>query len=221
MSGSQENDGPAAVGRAGMEQESFWRGEFGDAYVDRNAAETLLAGNLAHWAATLRRAPGVTSALELGCNVGANLQALRLLRPGIKLSAVEINEKAARAAREAFPHAEISLGSLLDYEPAGTFDLVFTCGVLIHQAPDVLPHIYDLMHRASARYLMVCEYYNPSPVEISYRGHTGKLFKRDFAGDLLDRFDDLRLVDYEFVYRRDPVYPRDDTTWFLLEKVAR
>lgn len=59
---------------------------------------------------------------------------------------------------------------------------------------------------------------NPAPVEIAYRGHSGKLFKRDFAGDLLDRYGDLRLVDYRFVYRRDSNFAVDDLTWFLLEK---
>jgi hypothetical protein len=55
-------------------------------------------------------------------------------------------------------------------------------------------------------------------VAIDYRGHRERLFKRDFAGDILDRHGDLHLVDYGFVYHRDPNYPKDDLTWFLLEK---
>jgi hypothetical protein len=43
-------------------------------------------------------------------------------------------------------------------------------------------------------------------------------FKRDFAGEIMDRFPDLRLVDYGFVYHRDPQFPQDDFTWFLMEK---
>jgi len=62
------------------------------------------------------------------------------------------------------------------------------------------------------------EYYNPVPVEVSYRGHQGKLFKRDFSGEMLDKFKDLRLIRYGFVYHRDPSFPQDDITWFLLEK---
>jgi hypothetical protein len=34
---------------------------------------------------------------------------------------------------------------------------------------------------------------------------------------MLDRFPDLSLVEYGFVYHRDP-FPQDDLTWFLLEK---
>ena len=83
-----------------------------------------------------------------------------------------------------------------------------------------MPVVYDRMYAASNRLIAVIEYYNPSPVEIPYRGHQDRLFKRDFAGDLLDRFPDLLLVDYGFQYHRDPNFPVDDLTWFLLEKSA-
>jgi spore coat polysaccharide biosynthesis protein SpsF len=55
-------------------------------------------------------------------------------------------------------------------------------------------------------------------VEVPYRGNSGKLFKRDFAGEMLDRYSDLQLLDYGFGYHRDPQFPVDDITWFLLEK---
>ncbi len=82
----------------------------------------------------------------------------------------------------------------------------------------MLPRVYDLLHQASQRYICVVEYYNPSPVTIPYRGETDKLFKRDFAGEMLDRFSDLRLVDYGFSYHRDNNFPQDDANWFLLER---
>ena len=62
------------------------------------------------------------------------------------------------------------------------------------------------------------EYYNPTPIEVTYRGHAGKLFKRDFAGATLDKCPDWRWVGYGLVYHRDPDFPQDDLTWFLLEK---
>jgi spore coat polysaccharide biosynthesis protein SpsF len=65
---------------------------------------------------------------------------------------------------------------------------------------------------------LICEYYNPSPVAIPYRGHSDRLFKRDFAGEMLEMFADLKLVDYGFAYHRDPAFPQDDITWFLMEK---
>ncbi|WP_293060548.1 MULTISPECIES: pseudaminic acid biosynthesis-associated methylase [unclassified Moorena] len=107
---------------------------------------------------------------------------------------------------------------ILDFWPTQKYDFVLIKGVLIHINPDKLAQVYRLLYESSNRYICISEYYNPTPVELNYRGHQGKLFKRDFAGELMDQFDDLRLLDYGFVYHRDNQFPQDDTTWFLLEK---
>lgn len=198
-------------------QEAFWAGAFGSEYVARNQSEQLIAGKTALWTTVLRRAHRPASACELGANIGLNLVALRRIFPDLAISGVEINADAhAELAR--IPGIDASQGSLLSYSPASPVDLSFTCGVLIHLDPAVLPEAYDRLHAASRRYVAVIEYYNPSPVEIPYRGHAGKLFKRDFAGELIDRHPDLAVVDYGFCWRRDPNWPLDDLTWFLLEK---
>lgn len=44
------------------------------------------------------------------------------------------------------------------------------------------------------------------------------MIRRDFAGEMLDKYSDLQLVDYGFVCHRDGAFPDDDTNWFLLEK---
>ena len=115
--------------------------------------------------------------------------------------------------------AEVHHQSILEFSPERKYDMVLISGVLIHMSPEALPTIYDLLYEASGRYVCLVEYYNPTPVEVPYRGHTGKLFKRDFAGEMLDKFSDLRLVDYGFIYHRDNNFPLDDLTWFLLEKI--
>jgi spore coat polysaccharide biosynthesis protein SpsF len=106
----------------------------------------------------------------------------------------------------------------LDFTPAATSSLVLIKGVLIHLNPDVLDQVYDLIVKASARYICVAEYYNPTPVAISYRGHADRLFKRDFAGELLAKHPSVQLIDYGFAYHGDPNFPQDDLTWFLMEK---
>jgi spore coat polysaccharide biosynthesis protein SpsF len=35
---------------------------------------------------------------------------------------------------------------------------------------------------------------------------------------MLDMFPALKLIDYGFAYHRDPAFPQDDVTWFLMEK---
>ncbi|WP_417913629.1 pseudaminic acid biosynthesis-associated methylase [Candidatus Electronema sp. JM] len=199
-------------------QEAFWEGNFGNEYTGRNRGGRWVATNVAFFSKALARTQNVQTVLELGSNIGLNLMALRQLFPEVKLSAVEINSKAASELKSNLPDVDLYLGSILEFQPNATWDLVFTKGVLIHINPDWLPMVYELMHRSSSRYLFVSEYYNPKPIEITYRGHTDKLFKRDFAGEILDQFPDLNLIDYGFVYHRDPNFPQDDTTWFLMEK---
>jgi spore coat polysaccharide biosynthesis protein SpsF len=199
------------------EQESFWSGEFGDQYVGRNLGEPLVAANLALFARALSRAGHIDSLLELGTNAGNNLRALHQVLPQASLHGVEINASACAQA-QALGFAKVWHGSLFDYPNDRQFDLTLSKGVLIHLAPELLAVAYNQLYELSQRYVLIAEYYNPAPVEIAYRGHAGKLFKRDFAGEMLDRFTDLQLLDYGFCYHRDRQFPLDDITWFLLEK---
>ncbi len=199
-------------------QETFWEGEFGDAYVERNTGRERIAANTALFSRILSHTGAIRSVLELGSNIGLNLLALRQLLPEAGLAAVEINAKAADALQAALPEVDLYRMSILEFRPHATWDMVFTKGVLIHIAPEELPAVYQLMYDSASRYVLLSEYYNPTPVEVPYRGHAGKLFKRDFAGELLDRFPDLSLVAYGFAYHGDPHFPQDDMTWFLLEK---
>ncbi|RON47012.1 pseudaminic acid biosynthesis-associated methylase [Pseudomonas frederiksbergensis] len=199
------------------EQEKFWQGDFGNQYVERNVGQPLVAANLALLAKALTRAGRIDSLVELGTNAGNNLQALHQLLPQCELFGVEINAS-AYAQAQALDIAHIWHGSLFDFPRERTFDLTLSKGVLIHLAPELLPAAYAQLYELSQRYILIAEYYNRVPVEVSYRGNSGKLFKRDFAGEMLDRYDDLKLVDYGFGYHRDPQFPVDDITWFLLEK---
>jgi spore coat polysaccharide biosynthesis protein SpsF len=198
------------------EQEEFWAGTFGDEYTRRNYDSKILASYSAMWSRILRRTEQIDTALELGCNIGLNLRALAALLPGVRLHAVEINPGAAREARTT--GADVVEDSILEFKPRQSWDLVLIAGVLIHIDPDRLNEVYDLLYSATSRYVCLAEYYSPVPIEVPYRGHRNQLFKRDFAGEILDRYPNLGLVDYGFVYHRDPVFPQDDTTWFLLEK---
>ncbi len=200
------------------EQEQFWAGEFGTEYISRNQGETLLASNLNFFSKALHNARWPASCIEFGANIGMNLKALKLLYPGQEQYAIEINPVAARQLAQVIPAANIMNDSIIGFRPPRTWDLVLVKGVLIHINPDMLPDVYDSLVAACSRYLLVAEYYNPSPVAIPYRGHSDRLFKRDFAGEIMDLHPEMTLVDYGFSYRRDNKAPQDDITWFLLEK---
>ncbi|MFZ1743480.1 MAG: pseudaminic acid biosynthesis-associated methylase [Pontixanthobacter sp.] len=200
------------------EQENFWAGEFGTEYIQRNQGDCLLASNLDFFTKALRGARGVKTCIEFGANIGMNLKALKLLYPTQEQFGVEINSVAARELAQVIPPGHVHHSSILDFNPQQTWDLALIKGVLIHINPDALPEVYDKLVAASQKYLLVAEYYNPAPVAIPYRGHTDRLFKRDFAGAIMDRHPQMELVDYGFAYRRDPNFPQDDITWFLMEK---
>jgi spore coat polysaccharide biosynthesis protein SpsF len=200
------------------EQEAFWAGEFGTEYIQRNRSNALLASNLDFFAKALRAARGVKTCIEFGANIGMNLKALKLLHPAQEQHGIEINADAARELAQVIPPHHVHHSSILDFNPPQTWDLVLVKGVLIHINPDALPQVYDKLVAASGKYLLVAEYYNPVPAAIPYRGHTDRLFKRDFAGEIMDRHRQMELVDYGFAYRRDPIFPQDDITWFLMEK---
>lgn len=199
------------------EQEAFWAGDFGDEYVKRNHRAITMSSRISTLAKILRATQSVDSVIEFGANIGLNLEAIKLLLPNVSLAAIEINQSAIEALKQ-IDGLNIYASSILDFTPDTTRELALIKGVLIHINPDELQSVYDKLYRASHRYICIAEYYNPTPVEVPYRGHSGKLFKRDFAGEMLDKYPDLRLVDYGFVYHRDNIFPQDDMTWFLLEK---
>ena len=200
------------------EQEEFWQSQFGNEYTERNRGDHWIASNCAFFSKVLSHTNNVKSVLELGSNLGLNLIAISKLLPKAELSAVEINGQAAAELKKNLPKVDLTVGSILEYESKKKVDLAFTKVVMIHINPDKLPLVYEALYNSSTRYILVAEYFNPAPTEVVYRGHSDKLFKRDFAGEMLKKYQDLKLVEYGFVYHDDPNFPQDDINWFLMEK---
>lgn len=227
MSDDDKEFNPIAAAVLGTEQNNpigFWQGNEGDAYIARNRDDHLLSSYTAMWSKILARAPGITRVLEVGANIGTNLNALSWLRPDLEITACEPNGKACEELRRTGYHtiqkpieAINAPGHPRDVEQ---FDLVFTRGVLIHIPPHNLLPVLMKMAELTDRYIVLAEYYSPTPQEIEYRGRKGLLWKDDFAGLMMQVDKTLRLVDYGFCYRRDPTFPQDDVTWFLLERRA-
>jgi spore coat polysaccharide biosynthesis protein SpsF len=201
------------------EQEEFWSGTFGNEYISRNQSSEYLASNLNFFSKALNRVSKPASLIEFGANIGMNLKAIGALYPSITLKGIEINALAASELKELIGEDNVIEDSIFNVEFRETCEVSIIKGVLIHINPEMLQTVYEKLYQASSKYILVCEYYNPSPVTIPYRGNNDRLFKRDFAGEILDKYSDLKLIDYGFSYRRDPSFPQDDITWFLLEKI--
>lgn len=200
-------------------QEEFWASSFGQDYIKRNDSAKLHESNVKFFEGVFRTlAGGPGSVLEFGSNIGLNYLAMKELFAPLDFTGVEINKVA---------HSHLELtgcravhGSIFDFQSQESYDLTFTKGVLIHINPERLEEVYEKLYSFSKKYILIAEYYNPQPVEVVYRGYSGKLFKRDFAGEIMNRFKDLALVDYGFSWHRGE-FPQDDITWFLLEKSAK
>lgn len=200
------------------EQEKFWAEEFGNDYINRNQGSHLLASNLNFFVKALGNAGNIKSCKEFGANIGMNLKALKLLYPNINLKGIEINQEASKELSKLIGIENVYNGSIYDSPNESKVELSLIKGVLIHINPEMLQLVYEKLYQSSSKFILIAEYYNPSPVMIPYRGHADRLFKRDFAGEFMDKYSDTKLVDYGFVYRRDNTFPQDDITWFLIEK---
>lgn len=198
-----------------------WKGAFGDRYVGRNGCEAWkIANGVAAFGRILNGiSPG--SILEVGCNIGLNLLALRRLYAGdVALYGVEPNETAFSTL---VSHRDLRLAGAWNcdgYEiPAGdgSVDLVFTAGVLIHVPPDRLAEVTSEIVRVSRRHVLCIEYFAHQPEEIPYHGQNGLLFKRDFGAFYLDHHSSLAPVANGFLWQRE-FANFDNLNWWLFEK---
>ena len=198
-------------------QEAFWAEQGGDEYIKRNSNPKIVASNIAFFSRVLRRTSGILSVIEFGANIGLNLMAIQQLMGYVEAFAVEINSEAAKNLQSQ-GICNVFEQSIFDYNCPFGRDLVISKGLLIHINPAYIEKAYEIIYDASNKYILLAEYYNPVPVEVEYRGHRDRLFKRDFAGEMMNIYPDLELIDYGFVYHRDPNFPQGDMTWFLMQK---
>lgn len=201
------------------EQEKFWATTYADDYIKKNSQFDHKLGSEA-WEKMLKETQGgVGNYLECGCNIGRNIEQIKLVLPDAKPSIIEISEPAFKfvTARYDFEHAYN--GPILDSEfEKESFDLVFTMGVLIHINPDQLLDHMAKMFGYSRKYILMGEYFNRTPISIEYQGEKEKLFKRDFGKLFIENFK-VKLPDYGFLWGH--IYDSagfDDVTWWLFEK---
>lgn len=185
-------------------QTAVWKGDFGREYTDRNlhSVESLDELWQRNYGVTrskinalfLSGIPKEASFLEVGCNAGNQLSLLRQMG-WTNLSGIELQPYAIEIARSRLPDASFEVGSALALPWADcSFDVVFTCGVLIHIPPKDLPGAMDEVYRTTKSYIWGSEYYAPEATEVTYRNHSNLLWKTDFARQYLDRFPDLESV---------------------------
>ena len=200
------------------EQEKFWRETYASEYLSKNREFDRQLGARA-WQEMLRKAENVETILECGSNVGGNIGFLDVCLPDARKSIIELSPEAYAIVTRSYALEHAFNGSILDASlPRGSFDLVFTRGVLIHIHPDRLAENMERMLDYSRRYVLLAEYFSRTPEMIEYRGEVDKLFKRDFGKFFLERFP-VEVVDCGFLWSH--IYGDagfDDITWWLFRR---
>jgi len=190
------------------EQIKFWEGSFGDSYTLRN--QVAVIDRLPFWRCVVATCQP-KSVLEVGCNRGHNLAAIKQIDPEIRTVGIDVNVGALREAEgivdEVYAIAGQDIG--IKFNP-GEFDLVFTSGVLIHVPPEDLLLTMQNVKIAAYRHVLAIEYADKDDVEVQYRGHSDKLWRRPY-GKYYEQLG-LRMVEH------GPAEGWDDCHYWLLEK---
>jgi len=170
--------------------EELWSGDFGDGYVERNAGAGDARGPF--WASLLDRYPA-RRILEVGCNVGANLQ--HLVGEDRDIWGVDVNRTAIAQLHDRLPEVGGGWGTARDLPFRDRrFDLVFTVAVLIHQPEDALALAMAELVRCSRHWVLAIEYVADATTVVDYRGQTDAFFKRDYGRIFTSLFPDAHIV---------------------------
>jgi pseudaminic acid biosynthesis-associated methylase len=187
--------------------ENLWAGEFGDSYTERCKE---VADRTEFWKNILKFHP--RSILELGCNVGANLFFISQISRA-DLYGIDVNRAALKIA---YPVANYLRATAKNVPFKDCFfDLVFTCGVLIHQPEETLPRVLGEMYRLSRKYVLFAEYGDEETHAIPYRGNEKALFRRNYEQIWQQMYPETVLIEKG---RAGKDQGFDDVSWCLWEK---
>lgn len=205
----------------------YWKGEAGDAYIERNELTAeMLTARMHLWAEILQYVkPWPISILEVGANIGINLRAMQKLLPSRppfgerEYYAVEPNDAARWRLEEdgivPSTNAHADDATFISF-PDGFADLVFTSGVLIHIPMSELRIACSEIHRCSRKWIVAIEYFSADLRMVPYRGEDDRLWARDFGAFYLDNFPDLEPVACGFAWKR--LTGLDNLTYWILRK---
>ena len=200
-------------------QEDFWKKRITKSYAEDNSQFDEKLGLLA-WSQMLEKVDlnEIKSFLDCGSNIGRNVRFLGKFLPNASANIIELAEDPYNKCKKDFNISDSYLGSIKDAAFSNKFDLVFTNTVLIHVNPDDLLKSMEKMYEFSSKYILICEYFNRTPVMIEYRGELDMLFKRDFGKLFIENFD-CEIVDYGFLWGHQfDNAGFDDITYWLFRK---
>ena len=195
--------------------EKLWASNFGSDYTARNEMvrnEFLgIADIRIDFWSKLTGKYKPSRVLEVGCGSGRNLNCITI---ATDVYGIDVNQYALQCATENVNgFIQYGLAKDIQYKD-GFFDLVFTCGVLIHQPEESLLQVMSEIVRCSRKYVLCMEYFSETREEVPYRDQTGALFRDNYGKRYLDSFK-LKLIETGFL---DKEQGFDRVTYWLMEK---
>src|SRR6185295_1000081 len=147
---------PPRAPDSGATPTAFWAGDFGDEYTGRNQVDWSLRVPLLQ---RMIEMTGAESFLDVGCNAGWNLLALRKISPDFMMSGIDVNHTALQqAAAEGFDVVNCAAKDLSTMDDLQGAAMVITSGVLIHVPPVELDAVMRAIVDASDKYVLCIEY---------------------------------------------------------------
>ena len=180
----------------------MWEGDLGDDYTRRN----LEVADRSAFFETLSEY-GLENIFELGCNVGANLEAIEKSLMSY-VCGCDVNELALEIAAEKGLSVYRDDATNLSC-PNDRFEMVFTCGLMIHMRSADMIRCMKEMNRKSSRMVMIMEYMGDD-IATPYRGD--RLFKRDYGNIYNALFPEAVLVRTGFLPQEMGF---DDVTYWI------
>lgn len=162
----------------------------------------------------------IDTVFDCGANIGRNIGFLKdsdLLSKS-SFTALDLNGVALEKLIGTYPDVITKHTNILNFECDEVFDLVFTSGVLIHINPENLEQVYENLMKLTKKYCLLIEYFNRTPVEITYRGENGLLWKRDFGKHFLEK-SGWEPISYGFLWGHEyDAAGFDDVTYWLFRR---
>jgi hypothetical protein len=164
--------------------QNFWKTETQDV-VFRDYAK---GSPMRDWLARKCTSLGAESVLELGSNVGANLQAIWRNDSSIKLYGLELNENAVLWGKKNMPDgcdARLMTGSMADIEGVlahnglDAVDVVFSCGATMHVNDEIFAAAKQQALKVARKAIVHLEYNAWTPADL----RNGRNWRSSFLSD--------------------------------------
>jgi phospholipid N-methyltransferase len=164
--------------------QDFWRTEESEATFRDYAKNSALRDWLAKQCVALQP----ETVVELGPNVGANLQAIWRADRNIKLYGVELNDNAVRWGMQHMPEgcgaqlmtgSMADLGSVLGRNGIGEVDVIFSCGAAMHVNDEIFSAAKQQAFKLARKAIVHVEYNAWTPAELQ----NGRNWRSSFLSD--------------------------------------